>query len=106
MPESKSQAFQNNPQMTQISQIGTTKSTDSRDPQTYAIIGAAMEIHNRFSDIIVEFKALTRLTSTEEAQLLNYLKATGLRRRLLINFGTPGLQYKRLVWGYENKKSV
>ena len=65
-----------------------------------------MEIHNRFSDIIVEFKALTRLTNTEEAQLLNYLKAAGLRRRLLINFGAPGLQYKRLVWGYENKKSV
>ena len=54
-----------------------------------------------FSDIIVEFKAVTRLTSVEESQVLNYLNATGYRRGLLINFGTPSLQYKRLVWGYE-----
>jgi GxxExxY protein len=38
----------------------------------------------------------------EEAQLLNYLKATGLKRGLLINFGAPSLQHKRLVWGYED----
>ena len=58
--------------------------------------------------IIVEFKALSRLSSVEEAQLLNYLKATGLKRGLLINFGASSLQYKRLVWGYEEpiKKSV
>jgi GxxExxY protein len=57
-----------------------------------------------FAEIIVEFKALSRLSSVEEAQLLNYLKATGLKRGLLINFGAPSLQYKRLVWGYEDKK--
>jgi GxxExxY protein len=116
---------------------------DERDPQTYAIIGAAMEIHRQlghgfletvyqeaavvefplkqipferevalpikykdvllptyyradfvcFSEIIVEFKALSRLSSVEESQLLNYLKATGLKRGLLINFGAPSLQY-------------
>jgi GxxExxY protein len=121
-----------------------------RDPQTYAIIGAAMEIHRQlghgflesvyqeaaaiefplreipferevalpvkyksrvlpthyradlvcFSEIIVEFKALAQVSTIEEAQLLNYLKATGLQRGLLINFGAPSLQYKRLVWGY------
>ncbi len=61
-----------------------------------------------FSEIIVEFKALSRLSSVEEAQLLNYLKATGLKRGLLINFGAANLQYKRLVWGYEEpiKKSA
>jgi GxxExxY protein len=61
-----------------------------------------------FSEIIVEFKALSRLSNIEEAQLLNYLKATGLKRGLLINFGTSSLQYKRLVWGYEEpiKKSA
>ena len=125
---------------------------EERDPQTYAIIGAAMEIHRQlghgfleavyqeaamvelpirgipfereialpvkykntllpthyradfvcFSEIIAEFKALSRLTSIEEAQLLNYLKATGLKRGLLINFGAPSLEYKRLVWGYED----
>jgi len=122
-----------------------------RDPQTYAIIGAAMEIHRQlghgfleavyqdaaviefplhnisfqrevmlpvkyknnllptyyradficFSDIIVEFKALSNLSNIEEAQVLNYLKATGIRRSLLINFGASSLQYKRLVWGYD-----
>jgi len=128
------------------------KVVEERDPQTYAIIGAAMEIHRQlghgfleavyqeaaviefplkqiqfgrevalpiryrnillptyyradfvcFSEIIVEFKALSRLSSVEEAQLLNYLKATGLKRGLLINFGASSLQYKRLVWGYED----
>ncbi len=127
------------------------KLSDKRDPQTYAIIGACMEIHRQlghgflenvyqesaivefslskipykrevslpikyknvvlpthyradficFSEIIVEFKALSRLSGTEESQLLNYLKATGLNRGLLINFGTPSLQYKRLVCNYE-----
>ncbi len=131
---------------------------DERDPQTYAIIGAAMEIHRQlghgfleavyqeaaviefplrripferevslpikyknillsthyradfvcYSEIIVEFKALSRLSNVEEAQLLNYLKAIGLKRGLLINFGASSLQYDRLVWGYEEpvKKSV
>ena len=54
-----------------------------------------------FSEIIVEFKALSRLSNIEEAQLLNYLKATGLKRGLLINFGTLSLQYQRLVWNYD-----
>jgi GxxExxY protein len=54
-----------------------------------------------FSEIIVEFKALSQLSSIEESQVLNYLKATGFRRGLLINFGASSLQYKRLVWGYD-----
>ena len=43
-------------------------------------------------------KALARLTTIEEAQVLNYLKATGLHRALLINFGTSSLEHKRLVF--------
>jgi GxxExxY protein len=51
-----------------------------------------------YGQIIVEIKALKELTGREEAQLLNYLKATGLRVGLLINFGDPGrLDWKRLV---------
>jgi GxxExxY protein len=40
-----------------------------------------------FDQIIVEIKALDQLTSRKEAQLLNYLKTTGLSVGLLINFG-------------------
>ncbi len=44
--------------------------------------------------IIVEIKALDRLTSHEEAQLLNYLKATKLQVGVLINFGAA----RKLEW--------
>ena len=50
-----------------------------------------------FDDIIVEIKALSRLTGNEEAQIINYLKATSLEVGLLINFGTKSLEYKRFV---------
>ena len=118
-----------------------------RDPQTYAIIGAAMEVHNQlgsgfleavyqealllelaargipasrevelpvtykgqrlathyradficFQRVIVEVKALNQLTGVETSQVLNYLKATGLKVALLINFGAESLEYKRFV---------
>ena len=118
-----------------------------RDQRTYAIIGAAMEVHRElgsgfleavyhealaiemtsrniqfvhevelpviykgqqlatsyradficFDNVIVEIKALRELSTLEEAQILNYLKATGLGVGLLINFGAESLQYKRFV---------
>ena len=122
--------------------------TDShRDPETYAVIGAAMAVHRELghgflepvyqaamevelshlgipharevelpvhyrgsalpvsyradfvchAKIIVELKALGETTGREEAQVINYLKATKLETALLINFGTPSLQYKRLI---------
>ena len=51
-----------------------------------------------FGQVVVELKALDRLTSREESQLLNSLKATGLEVGVLINFGAPGkLEWKRMV---------
>ncbi len=51
-----------------------------------------------YDSIIVELKALRGIGGVEEAQLLNYLKATGIRLGLLINFGKhPKLEWKRLV---------
>ena len=51
-----------------------------------------------YDQIIGELKALDRLSGTEESQLLNYLKASGLRVDLLVNFGSQGkLEWKRFV---------
>ena len=55
-----------------------------------------------FEQIIVEIKAIRTITSIEEAQLLNYLKATGFPIGLLINFGTPKLEWKR----YANTRNI
>jgi GxxExxY protein len=51
-----------------------------------------------FDKIIVELKALSELTSVNEAQLLNYLKASNLKVGLLINFGRESLEHKRFVF--------
>ena len=51
-----------------------------------------------FDLIIVELKALNRLSGNEQAQVLNYLKATGFKVGVLINFGSHGkLEWKRFL---------
>lgn len=117
------------------------------DPRTYAIIGAAMEVHrvlgcgflepvyqkalaveftNRtipcrretsfsvfykgvkldvpyrpdficFDNVVVELKALARISGIEESKVINYLKVTGHEIGLLLNFGTRSLEYRRFV---------
>src|SRR5437588_5531637 len=113
------------------------KSLNDRDPRTYAIMGAAIEVHKQlghgflepvyqealaiefgrrnipfrrevrlpihykgqrlgttycadficFDSIVVELEALSRMSGTEESQVINYLKATSFQLGLL-NFGT------------------
>src|SRR6266850_2459603 len=117
------------------------------DPRTYAIIGAAMEVHrvlgcgflepvyqkalavefNKreihylretsfpifykevelnfpyrpdficYDSVVVELKALARISGVEESQVINYLKVTGYQIGLLLNFGASSLDYRRFV---------
>ena len=51
-----------------------------------------------FEKIIVELKAAKALTDEHRAQVLNYLKVTGLQLGLLVNFGSyPRLEWERIV---------
>jgi GxxExxY protein len=51
-----------------------------------------------YDDVIVEIKAMDKLSSNEHAQIINYLKASKLKVGLLINFGSKSLEHKRFVY--------
>jgi len=62
-----------------------------------------------FDQIIVEIKAIKTLTNIEQAQLLNYLKAARKPVGLLLNFGAPKLEWKRMAfsqprWPHVNRE--
>ena len=49
-----------------------------------------------YDEIIIELKAVQELVDEHYSQVYNYLKATGLRLGMLINFGKKSLEYKRI----------
>jgi GxxExxY protein len=48
-------------------------------------------------EVIIELKAVDALKPVHQAQLINYLKATGIRVGLLVNFGSVSAEFKRFV---------
>jgi GxxExxY protein len=50
--------------------------------------------------VIVEVKSVDSLSRIHEAQCMNYLRATSLHVALLLNFHSPRLEKKRIVWGF------
>ena len=65
-------------------------------------IGRRLNAHYRADfvcndSVIVEVKALDRLSGVEEAQVINYRKVTGKEVALLVNFGRESLEYRRFA---------
>ena len=48
--------------------------------------------------VLVELKGISKITDIERAQVINYLKATGLKVGLIINFGGKSLEWERVVY--------
>ena len=69
-------------------------------------------VGNYFADIVVddklvvELKALSCLSREHDAQIMNYLKASGLTVGLLLNFGVSKLGIRRVVWNYDDKTFI
>lgn len=59
-----------------------------------------------FDKVIVELKALDKITSREESRVINYLKASGLEVGLLINFGARSLEWKRIILTKQAVESI
>jgi len=56
--------------------------------------------------LLVEIKAVRCFAPEHEAQVINYLRATGLHVALLMNFGSPRLQVRRLVFAHDDRQLV
>jgi len=58
---------------------------------------AEMVVNER---LIVELKCVDRFADEHMAQCINYLKASGLRFAILINFQLPKVKWRRIVYGF------
>jgi GxxExxY protein len=56
-----------------------------------------------YDKIILEIKAIKKISEIEQAQVINYLKASGLKLGLLVNFGSGSLEFKRFI--YTNQRN-
>jgi hypothetical protein len=66
---------------------------------TEKIIGCALEVINELGTGFLEsvYEKAMAISPEHQAQIINYLKATGIEVGLLINFGNPKLEYKRFT---------
>lgn len=58
------------------------------------------------NSVVVELKAVKALDEIHAAQCMNYLKATKLRIGLLVNFGRPRVEVRRIVLDSQEPSSV
>lgn len=64
-----------------------------------AVVGAAFEVSNELGHGFPEplyQRAVEALTDVHVGQVLNYLRATNLHTGLLLNFGRPRVQYRKV----------
>ncbi len=71
----------------------------ARFPVTYKAVqvGEYMPDLIVFNRIVVDTKVIERIGNNEKAQIINYLKITGLRVGLLLNFKHPKLEWERII---------
>ena len=56
--------------------------------------------------LLIELKALADFNNEHDAQVMNYLRASGLTVGLLLNFGVKRLGIRRIVWNYNDEDNI
>ncbi|MGA2724598.1 MAG: GxxExxY protein [Bryobacteraceae bacterium] len=56
--------------------------------------------------LVIELKCVERLAKDHTAQCLNYLRASGFRLCLLINFQKPKVEWKRIMYGFQTPERM